>query len=274
MIKAWQDLGPETQRNALVFLGVAAALGPVLIALGTLVAVLGVLLSPLGLIVVALAAMSAAWITNAGDIQGKVLPAWDALIEKAPLLLEAMSRSPFQQQLNRWGQDIERFLGLVIAFWDLLIAVFQKGGQTLGNIFAPLGPIFAQFGEWLNKSVWQPILDFFSWLGGIIDQAGIRNQFLDMARSGEMALSGQAAAIRNGGALDQTVGGGAPSNNITVAINNPVVPDQTIAEQFAQQVQDVLVKVLIESERQADVPAAPGLPGQPFHIQRASAFGA
>jgi len=77
LITLFTQLPQPVQYAALAFLAVLAATGPVLLALSGLVTVLGFLLSPIGLIAVAVAALAAAWVSNWGDIQGKVKAVWD-----------------------------------------------------------------------------------------------------------------------------------------------------------------------------------------------------
>lgn len=77
LVALFTKLPQPVQYAALAFLAVLAAIGPVLLALSGVATVLGFLLSPIGLIAVAVAALAAAWVSNWGDIQGKVKAVWD-----------------------------------------------------------------------------------------------------------------------------------------------------------------------------------------------------
>lgn len=76
-------LDPETRKTALSFLGVAAAVGPVLFALGLFVAALGILLNPIVLVAGLVGFLAAMWITNFGNIRQS---AGDAILKVKALL--------------------------------------------------------------------------------------------------------------------------------------------------------------------------------------------
>jgi hypothetical protein len=75
-------------------------------------------------------------------------------------------------------------------------------------------------------------------------------------RSGELALQHLSGGI--------AAGGPGTANNVVVTINNPVIPDNTVAETLAAQVRDQIINAMVNSEAASSPPPERGLPGRPF----------
>jgi len=76
----WLKLDPAMQGNIIKFLALAAALGPILFGLGVFISVIGSLFNPIIILAALIGLLAAAWLTNWGNIKGKVLEAADAII--------------------------------------------------------------------------------------------------------------------------------------------------------------------------------------------------
>ncbi|MBK8211575.1 MAG: phage tail tape measure protein [Rhodospirillales bacterium] len=105
---------PKTQGIILAVVGLAAALGPVLMVLGPIVsgigavgAVIGALASPIGIIIAAVGLLAAAWVTDFGGIRTMVTEFWNTHLK------------PIFDMLVQWLQtNIPIAIGVLAGFWE------------------------------------------------------------------------------------------------------------------------------------------------------------
>jgi hypothetical protein len=291
IVKAFQELSPETRKQIETFFGLAASIGPVIFGLGIVAGILSGLLTPVGLVATAIGILAAAWITNAGDIQGKVLPVLKkiqtafefikALLEPlGPIIGQAFETiGPILKQVADvvgpvLGKAFEiavehlkllmgllgRFVSFNVTIWGLVASIVERVAREIGAFFEQhIRPKLEAFGQWINDNVLQPLLGFLRIMAGLFETLGLPGlgDIGGAIRGAELALQQQAAGIRAGGP-------GAATNNVEVTINNPSVPDQTAAEAFAAQVQNAVLNAMIAAERQSEAPPILGVPGQTF----------
>jgi phage-related protein len=290
LVQWFKSLSPEVREQALVFAGLAAAIGPVLLVLGAVVGALAAIASPVGLVAVAVAALAAAWITNFGGIRDRVepildrlgfafrflkslieplVPAFKRLMERiGPALQEVATLlgPAFGKAAELVGNHIQFMIGILgrfasfnLTIWGFIGSVIERIVREIGAIFERLQPVFEAFGTWVNDHVWRPLLEFLSWVQGVIGGLGLPGvgDIGNLVREGELALARQAGEIRAGGP-------GARQTNVEVTINNPQVQDQTMLEQIVAQAKHELTIALVMAEDQSEIPPSPGLPGQPI----------
>lgn len=128
---------PAPLRNAvLAFLGVLAAIGPVVLALGTLGSVLGAILSPIGLIGLALAGLAAAWVSNFGGIQEKTAAAW-AAVQPYLTAMRTWLQSNIPVALTYlqgiWNTYWPQIQSVVASAWSATMTTFQSMRAWLQN---------------------------------------------------------------------------------------------------------------------------------------------
>lgn len=267
LVDKWNALDPSMQKNILLFLGVAAAIGPVIFVLGVLITAIGALLTPIGLAVVAVALLAAAWATNFGDIQGKTA-AVVAFIQNGIAFLTGTvfpALAPAVQTAFAIFDTIKTFMGTWISFIAqiviLLVSIWDRALREIGAFFDTfLKPPLLAVAGWINDFIIQPLLALLRTIGTIASGLGITNiGGFDVGAaitSAEQAVAGISRGV--------VAGGPGTANQILVNINNPTIPDQTVGDRFAQQVQDALISVLVGSEKATTPLPQPGLPGQPF----------
>lgn len=270
MLLFWKNLGPEMQRNVLIFAAVVAAIGPLVFIIGTLLTVLGFFLTPFGAIIAILALLTAAWLTNFGDIQGKTaavvdfikgtaLPAIGGFFDQ--LGTKANQFATFLDPVTTAFKSFLSFMGqieiLLVTLWDRMMREFKALWEGI------LLPTLQTIGTWIADNIGGALLGLIQFIAGIASSLGLTSVGgVDIPG----LLAGAESAVAN---LSKGVAAGGPgqANDIVVNINNPSIPNQTVGDRFAQQVQDAIITVLVGSEaRTVPLPQpAPGaLPGQPF----------
>jgi hypothetical protein len=207
-----------------------------------LVGVLGAILSPIGLVLLAVGALAAAWLTNFGDIQGKTA----AVVGAVMGIAEAI------------GNVVGRILSVFTTVWVLIVTVAERALREVAGFFGFLLEPIQAVGQWIGEHVLAPLLELLRFIGTIIAQTGIGGALgglnvNDMIRQGESAIAG----------LSQGVAAGGPgaANSVVVNINNPSVPDQTVAERFAAEVKAQVISALVQSEKESQAPPSQFLPG-------------
>jgi hypothetical protein len=266
-IDQFKLMDDATQRQAISIALLAAAIGPALVGLSLVVGVLGALLSPIGLVALAVAGLAAAWITNAGDIQGKVLAAFDRIGEAIGRIRQ------------RWETD-----GPVIqSETDKLVTAFQRFDKALTNRVVgdfkqvwetSILPALKEMQPWIEEHVMKPWRDFLALVGQA--QAAVL-AFYQLIGIKPIDLGGVSAAGALGaGAAALTLpapgsGGGsgglggaefnAPIVQITGTVN--VRSDEDIRA-IAAQAADAVLDALITSARMVEPRPPRFLPGNPF----------
>ena len=134
LVKWFRDLSPEAKKWIVIFAGIAAAIGPVLVVLGTLAsavsaimgliggaaglgAILTALTGPIGLIVLAVGALAAAWATDFGGIRTKTEGFWRWITGEWPGWMDGLQRG-WQGFSEWWQSDNETKLASVKTGWE------------------------------------------------------------------------------------------------------------------------------------------------------------
>lgn len=137
--QAWSKLSDGQQHIILVALGIAAAVGPVLIVLGKLLAVISLFANPVGLIVlavIALVGVFALLVTKSSTVR-------DALLK----LIAPFTSGGFVDSIKGLGQSL-------VQFFNGLLPTLQKVGSQL---MGALGPAFAQIANVLSTQLFPAI---------------------------------------------------------------------------------------------------------------------
>lgn len=143
LVALFTQLPRPVQYAALAFLAVLAAIGPVLLALSGVATVLGFLLSPIGLIGVAIAALAAAWVSNWGDIQGKVQAAWDYI-------------KPIFDNIVDWLQNTAgQALEWLRAKWN---EVWPQLQNAVAGMWSIIEPIFISVRDWVKTKIGEGLI--------------------------------------------------------------------------------------------------------------------
>lgn len=267
LLQAWLNLSPEMQRTVVIFAAVAAAIGPAIFVLGILLTALGALLTPIGLLVTAVAFLATAWALNLGDIQGKtkavvdfITTNWRTLISLIPGLGPALIG--IVDNFDTIKAGVGRFLSVIANNFVFLVTFAERALREVGAFFNKyLLPPIQAVGSWITEHILTPLIGLLKFLQTLIANTGLGAALggLDIEgaiRGAELATASASQGI--------AAGGPGTANNVVVNINNPAVPDMTVGEQFAQQVQNALIDALIGSERTVQLPAPSLVPGQPF----------
>jgi phage-related protein len=216
-LERFQAISPEMQRVILIVLGVAAAIGPLLIIVGTLAsaigsvipivtAVVGVLSGPLlliiGAVIAVIALLTMAWKNNWGDIQGKTKAAIDWIRNKIQVVLDWIKAF--------WDQHGQRIMGIVQSIWDTVVGIFQWFVDYVSTIFEAFRLAFSGdwegFGQKLREAwdmVWEAVKDIlgkaWDWIKNAVSEGveAIIKWFTetDWAEVGTNILKGIAGGI-------------------------------------------------------------------------------
>lgn len=259
---------PEPVRNFGIALGVLlVVLGPVLVAVGLLAGALASLSLPVLGAAAAIAVLAAVWITNLGDIQGKTAATiqfiqdnWQKLAISIPIL------GPALILIAGHFDEIKAAVGRVLSFFAtsflLMLSIADRVTREVGAFFTDhlLGPI-QSVGQWIGEHILSPLVELLKFLQKIIAGTGL-GAALGGFDIGEAIRGGELAIQKLSGGI--AAGGPGTANSIVVNLNNPAVPDQTVAERLAAEVTKQVVDALVAAERAAIVPPLQGQPGVPF----------
>lgn len=268
LLNAFKALTPEQQKNVGIWLGIAAAIGPLLLVFGGLLTLLGALTAPLTALVLGVAFLAGAWVTNMGDIQGKtatvvgfvsdlfnrfvtdVVPAIAPALTKAFEVFSAV-RTTVGALLSFMGQ-------LVLA----MVTVWELALRRIGAFFETyLLPPIQAIGTWILDHILAPLAEFIRAIDKALAGTGINAAIGGFDVAGALRAAEAAVAGVSAGAA---AGGPGAANSVVVNINNPAVLDETVGERFARQVQEAVMNALIDAEAQSLPPPIPMLPGVPF----------
>jgi hypothetical protein len=142
MIESFKALDPNIKKTILVFAGIAAAIGPVLLAVGALVQFLPVLLSgfavlsgPIGLVVAGITAIIALIVYNWKDVK-------KALIDTANYWIDLYNESMiFRASVEAVILTFKLLWGGVKLVVDLLIDGFKNAGRIITSVFGTIGDL-------------------------------------------------------------------------------------------------------------------------------------
>ncbi len=158
-VSGFQSLSPHTKTMTLVFAGLAAAIGPVLVGLGAAVAAIGALFSPIGLAVAAIASMSTAFVLFKDEFMSVLRPngtvfytlvvdpnqrnidtllrllvdflSW--YIEQASRILNFVGADGMAERLQGWSDALEGWGDTEIMVFDETVSAFKSAASSIGS---------------------------------------------------------------------------------------------------------------------------------------------
>ena len=162
-VEAFTKLDPQTQNFILMAIGIAAALGPLLLALGMfasiiggVIAILGGIFSPIGLLIGIVGLLAAAWIGNWGDIQNKIGPVGEFIKGAIGGIWEAISNFLNNPLIQEFGNKIS--------------TLFSDGFQ-LSDIWSVLSAIIELIYKWITSpEMTAAIQGATTWLGNKVSE--------------------------------------------------------------------------------------------------------
>lgn len=185
LVNKFNSLDKETQSSIVSFLGVAAAIGPILLIGSKLISVfltvqkvikslstvfsvvkgalaaagvsLGPVLLVIGAVIAAVVALRAAWNTNFGGIREKTAQIGASIKEMFDSLI-GMLQSWGEFFLGLWESD---WLGIQTTFttlWNRIETVFSMGLDVINEVFQLFSNLFQ--GNW--SGVWQNLVNIFN----------------------------------------------------------------------------------------------------------------
>jgi HAMP domain-containing protein len=187
LLVRFDKLSDSTKKMIVIFLGVAAALGPVLVALGFILPALALLSAPILLIIALIALLAVAWAKNWGDIRGKTeavikffTPLIDIIMKLGHYFYDVVTNKiqPGNlAKLPKWLQPIAFVLGRIIKSIRVFILAWKRGG--IGAAFGTLavqGRALVRALDKLAESLgltrlWNTIKRIFGDIGKIIGDA-------------------------------------------------------------------------------------------------------
>lgn len=185
LVNAFNNLDKDTQSTIVAFLGIAAAVGPVLLILSKLIgaflsvkkyfrgimtafsagkgiiAALGGSFGPILLIIAAVVAaivgLKVAWDTNFGGIQEKTAEMADSLQSMFDNMI-SMLRSWGTFFLGLWESDWMGIQSIFTTLWSRVEVLFSLGLDVLNEVFQLFSNLFQ--GNW--SAVWQNVLNILT----------------------------------------------------------------------------------------------------------------
>lgn len=251
LANAFSDLDPGTQSFILGALGIAAAVGPVLIGIGTMVSIFGTLTAAaatLGIgvgalagmvfgIPIALAAVAVLVYTYWGDIKGAFRSGWNyvkSLFSGAPAWMQSIGKAMMAGLLAAINP---------MALGAKLITMAKTGIQSFKDYLGIKSPsrVFMALGEFTTEGLAMGIER-----GGRRPMQALGRLSTGLTAAGAMALTPVAAAASAGqGAAAGPVGGG---NSYTFTFNITQQPGEN-AEAFARRIKEMIEKLMQEQAR-------------------------
>ena len=148
LLEWFANLDPKLRGIILGAVGLAAALGPVLMVLGPIITAIGALVSPIGLVVVAIAGLTAAfvylWNTNE-KFRDTVTAIWEGIKKTAIAIFEGLKKF-----WENWGETI---LAVAKRIWDQIKLVIETVINLIKDI---IGLVIAVIqGDW--EEAWERI---------------------------------------------------------------------------------------------------------------------
>lgn len=152
LMMKFQQLSPEQRKAILIFAGIAAAIGPILVVVGTIVSAIGTLMPVFTAIGGAIAAISApvwgiaaaviavialialAWTNDWGGIQGKTAAVWEWLQTTAGTVMQFL-QDLFGGKLGWLSELWANTWNSVVAVFDWIVAQFKLYFQLISAVF-------------------------------------------------------------------------------------------------------------------------------------------
>lgn len=152
LMAKFQQLSPEQRKAILIFAGIAAAIGPVLVVVGTIVSAIGTLMPVFTAIGGAIAAVTlpvwgiaaaviavvaliaVAWTQNWGGIQEKTAAVWEWLKTAAGVVMQFF-QDLFAGKLGWLSEMWATTWNSVVAVFDWIVAQFKLYVQLISAIF-------------------------------------------------------------------------------------------------------------------------------------------
>jgi len=149
------SLSPGIQKAIVVFAGLAAAIGPVLLLIGTMatglsagIGTLSLLITPIGLIVAAIAGLGAAliylWKTNEA-FKNTVIKAWQAIKETLESIFNSIITAA-STVFAEFGDSLQLLFNKVKPLWEDLKQLFMSLVEVITQLWQLLQPIFFALG--------------------------------------------------------------------------------------------------------------------------------
>jgi len=113
------ELDPNIRNAALAFGAVLVAAGPVILVFGAIASAIGFILSPIGLVVLAIAALTAAWVTDFGGIREITASVFGFIQNIVQAVIGFIS--PF----------IQREVGVITTWWSQNFGLIQAATQAV-----------------------------------------------------------------------------------------------------------------------------------------------
>lgn len=172
LIDRFSNLSPGMQGIILGALGLAAALGPMLMVLGGVVMLIGAALSPIGLIVAAIALLAAGLViayTQSETFRDIVHGIWDFLKAAAelifPLILDFIQ--------SAW----EGIQAVTDAVWPVIQSVIETVSDVIQSVVEAVWPVIQSIVETVSEAVlgiiemaWPKIQDIIETVAAIVEE--------------------------------------------------------------------------------------------------------
>lgn len=176
----------DTKQAILTFGMIVAAIGPMLLIFGKLAssissiigliggagglsAVVGLLAGPLGVVIGLVAALTAAWVTDFGNIREYTSEIFNSIGEIISAALDLITML--------WDNNFLGIQTIVENAWNAIETVFESALRIISDLFAAFAAVFS--GDWesawehlkdIGATIWDLIKKFFSeFLDGLID---------------------------------------------------------------------------------------------------------
>lgn len=144
VIEWYKNLSPEMQRGIALFVGLAVAIGPVLIAVSKVITVVSAVLGVLAKLKGAIVAVKAVLLLLSGPV-GIVIAIIAALIAIGILLYKNWDLIK-EKAIEIWGSIKDFFAGL----WDKIKAIFSSAWEWIKDLFFKYHPIGILIKHWDN----------------------------------------------------------------------------------------------------------------------------
>ena len=177
LVTWFNNLDTGVKTAIITILGVLAAIGPVTMAVGgiisglsSLMGVLAFLASPIGIIIVAITALTAAfvylWNTNE-EFKNTLISAWQAISNAVKPIFDAIASVVSSVFAQIW-ESIQVFFGYVEPIWEAIKQLFMSLWNVIQQMWQLIEPIFIAFGAVMTVllSIWVGVFN------GIIQALG------------------------------------------------------------------------------------------------------
>lgn len=189
-----ENLDPAVQKLSFVFIGLAAAIGPLSLIIGQVISMLPklaagftLLTGPVGLAVLAIAAAAATIIYYWDEISTYLKDSgiWDAVVvvwNEGLNLLKASSKFFKDWFISDWNDTSNKVGGIMSELWTLVVSIFKNALGGIALVFRGFAKLFT--GDWAG-------------LGDIVKGifGALWNSLIDLAVFGVKSVSGLFASL-------------------------------------------------------------------------------